>query len=94
MRKRRKKAPAKSRKGFSERASRVADIILDQDCADKRRKAKQINREVFSMLTDLKQRIIDSVAGRDLIREAACGVGKLSGLPKRAYHDVFNAFKS
>ena len=94
MGKRCKKSAVGSRKSFSERAGCVADIILDCRCADRGKKAKNIKREVFLMLTDLKKRVFGDITGRDLLRDAARGAGKLSGLPKRAYHDVFNAFKA
>ncbi len=75
-------------KSFSARASRVADIILDDSCADKGTRTKKISRETLSMLKDLRQRLIKGIAGRSLLRHAAYGTGKLSSLTKYVYQNI------
>ena len=75
-------------KSFSARASRVADIILRPGRAGKRAKAKQISKEAFSMLKEVRLRFIRKVTKRGLLGEAAYGAGKFSSLTKRVYRNI------
>lgn len=71
-------------KSFSERAGRVAEIILDRKCKDKKIKTKKIGRETVSMIQEVK---------RVAIVRAAYGVGRLSRLTKRVYRNLYDHFK-
>lgn len=80
-------------KSFSERAGRVADIILEQNHAGKAAKTKKIGRETVSMLKEMNQRFIGMIAKQDLHRAAGYGAGRLSGLTTRAYRKASHYFK-
>jgi hypothetical protein len=88
-----KKSVSGIRKSLSERAGRVADIILDDSCAGKRAKTRQITRETVSMLKDVRQRFIQGISARDFLCDAAYGMGKLSSMTKRATCGIVSFFK-
>ena len=75
-------------KSFSHRASRVADIILQSKGAGKKVKAKQISLEIFSMLKEVRLRLIRKITKRGLIGEAAYGAGRLLNITKRVYRNI------
>lgn len=80
-------------KSFSDRAGRVADIILEPACAGKKAKAKQISKETFSMLKEVRLRLIRKITKRGLLSDAAYGAGRLSSLTKRVYRNISNRSK-
>ena len=75
-------------KSFSERACRVADIILQPKGLNKKVKVKQISQETFSMLKEVRLRLIRKVTKRGLLGEAAYNAGKFSILTKRVYRNI------
>lgn len=69
-------------KSFNQRASRVADIILEPGRANKKVKVKQIGRETFSMLKEVRLKFIRKVTKRGLACDAAYGAGKFLSFTK------------
>jgi hypothetical protein len=85
-RKKRKTALGRSVSGISktmsDRADRVADIILDKSIEDKGEKTKEIAGETVSMVKDVAKQIrknLKTVKARDLLSDAAYGLGRAAG---------------
>ena len=80
-------------KTFSDRADRVADIILEEDKMLKDTKAKRITGETVSMFKDVSRQIKANLKGvqpREFIYDAAYGIGRLSRMTALVSRKLWN----
>lgn len=82
-------------KTFSDRADRVADIILDDDRKLKDTKAKRITNETVSMFKDVSRQLKANLKGvqpRDFLYDAAYNAGRFSRMTAQVSRKLWDHF--
>lgn len=83
-----KKSVSELGRSISDHADRVADIIIDDSRRVKGAKSKEVTREALHLFKDLRRQF--RAGARDLLIDAAYGIGKISGTIKRACSYLLN----